>query len=58
MTGSDLKGKNRHRPVLELKMWSTNELGLILIEEEQVAHRGCRVSFYGDIQDPSGRLPK
>jgi len=23
---------------------------------EQVAQRGCEVSFYGDIQDPSGYL--
>ena len=24
---------------------------------EQIAQRGCGVSFYGDIQDLSGRLP-
>lgn len=24
---------------------------------DQAAQKGCRVSFYGDIQDPSGYLP-
>lgn len=24
---------------------------------EQVAHRGCTVSFYGNVKDPSGHLP-
>jgi len=26
-------------------------------KKEEIARRGCGVSFFGDIQDPSGHLP-